>query len=125
MQGSIAIEVLASLSDSGFSLDELVLATKELFEREGLPGFVGLLLMVMDEKLAVELVSGRCQCRPAPCCAEATYEHHDRQCRQFRTSVGMVKIRWRRLRCTRCGKSTTPMKCFLGLGNYQAKTGEL
>jgi len=40
MQESIALEVLTCTSEKGFSLDELVYRTRELFEREGLAGFV-------------------------------------------------------------------------------------
>jgi transposase-like protein len=125
MQGSIAIEVLASLSDNGFSLDELVVATKELFEQRGLAGFVGFVLNLMDEKLAVDLVAGRSSWKPRGCCDDARYEHQDRQPRRFRTSVGRVKIQWRRLRCVHCGKSLVALRQFLGLEAYQAKTNEL
>lgn len=125
MQGSISVQVLASLSDNGFSLDELVLATKELFEREGLAGFVSFLLGLLDEKLAMEVVAERSIWTPPACCQGPRYEHHDRQPRQLRTSVGKVKIQWRRVRCVCCGKSTVLLRRFLGLDNYQSKTSEL
>jgi len=125
MQGSISVEVLASLSDNGFSLDELVVATKELFDKEGLPGFVGLLLMAMDEKLAIELVARRCGWSPKPCCPQPRYEHQDRQPRRLKTVVGTVKLQWRRLRCAHCGRSTLALREFLGLDAYQTKTSEL
>jgi len=34
MQSSITLDVLSAVSEKGFSLDELVLATKVLFEKE-------------------------------------------------------------------------------------------
>jgi hypothetical protein len=36
-----------------------------------------------------------------------------------------VKLTWRRLRCVHCGKSVLPLREFLGLDAYQAKTSEL
>ena len=44
MQNIISLEVLSAVSEKGFSLDELVFQTRELFEIKGLAGFVGLLL---------------------------------------------------------------------------------
>ena len=40
MQNIIAMEVLSATSEKGFSLDELVFRTKELFEKEGLAGWL-------------------------------------------------------------------------------------
>ena len=39
MQDIITLEVLSATSEKGFSLDELIFRTKELFEKEGLAGF--------------------------------------------------------------------------------------
>ena len=36
MQNIITLDVLSAVSENGFSLDELVLAAKTLFEQEGL-----------------------------------------------------------------------------------------
>ena len=51
MQDIITIEVLSATSEKGFSLDELVFRTKELFETEGLAGFVSLILHLTDERI--------------------------------------------------------------------------
>ena len=56
MERSITLKVSALLSESGFSLDELVVKTKELFDREGMAGFVGLLLELVDAYLCWKLV---------------------------------------------------------------------
>ena len=125
MQDIITLEVLSSLSDNEFSLDELVFRTKELFEREGLSGFVGLILQLADERICINMVQGRINPNEASCCPEPRYAHHDQLDRQFRTSVGTVMIRWRRLKCTRCGKSIIPLREFLGIERYQSKTSEL
>jgi hypothetical protein len=42
MQNIIAMEVLSVVSEKGFSLDELVFKTKELFEEEGPGGICGI-----------------------------------------------------------------------------------
>ena len=55
MQDIIAIEVLSATSEKGFSLDELIFRTKELFEKEGLAGFVGLILRLADERICMNM----------------------------------------------------------------------
>jgi hypothetical protein len=125
MQNIIAMEVLSATSEKGFSLDELVFKTKELFETEGLAGFVGLILQLADERICMKMVQGKIKDNKQSCCSRPQYEHHDLSDRQFRTSVGKVVIRWRRLRCINCGKTVIPLREFLGLELYQSKTSEL
>lgn len=125
MQNIIAMKVLSATSEKGFSLDELVFRTKELFEKEGLAGFVGLILKLVDEKICMNMVQGKTEHKGQSCCSQPRYDYHGQSDRQFRTSVGRVMIRWRRLRCVSCGKTVIPLREFLGLELYQSKTLEL
>jgi len=124
MQNIITLDVLSAVSENGFSLDELVIETKVLFEKEGMAGVVGLILSLFDEKLCMDMVVKK-RIATKPCCASPLYAHHDRRQRQFRTSVGTVKIFWRRLECQHCGRTTIPLRELLGLEPYQSKTSEL
>src|SRR5262245_44729092 len=105
MQQHISFGLLVSLSNHGFSLDELVLRLGEAFERSGFPGVLSLILNVVDEALCMAL-SGRQQEVVAecfqPCCANCRWELKDREERTIRTSVGKLEMRWRRLRCESC-----------------------
>lgn len=125
MQKILYLEILGAVSDKGFSLDELVLKTKELFEHEGMAGFVGLILSLLDEQLCISLGKGEGPWFPRACCDHPRYEIHDRRERRFRTSVGEVSISWRRMRCKNCGRSFIPLRDFLGLYAYQSKSREL
>jgi hypothetical protein len=62
---------------------------------------------------------------PPKCCKDPCYIYLDRLPRQFRTSIGKVKINWRRLRCKCCGKTIIPLQAFLGIETYQSQTFEL
>ena len=55
MQDIITLKVLSAVSENGFSLDELVFQTRELFEKEGLPGFIGLILRLTDEVICKKM----------------------------------------------------------------------
>ena len=125
MQDIITLEVLSAVSENGFSLDELVFRTKELFEKEGLSGFVSLILQLADERICMNMVRGKIDHNEHSCCSHPQYAHHDQLDRRFRTSVGTVMIRWRRLKCIHCGKSVIPLREFLGPACYQSKTSEL
>jgi len=120
------MEVIGSLSEKGFSLDELVLKVKQVLDEKGEPGIVGLLLMVFDESLFRRLTTENAEgWRPRPCCQSPRYEFLAKRKRSFRTSVGHVQISWTRLRCRRCGKTVIPLREFLGVAPYQPKTAEL
>lgn len=125
MQENIAIEVAARLAESEFSLDELVLRTKELFEKEGMAGLVGLLLSLLDKGLCEKYQRGVKAERAACCCGGRHYEFVDRRTRRLRTSIGKVQTQWSRLRCNKCGKSVIPLRQFLQLKAYQPKSAEL
>ena len=125
MQSIITLEVLTAVSENGFSLDELVISTRKLFEQEGMPGLIGLLLRLLDENVSLRLKQNNSVWKPTGCCAQPDYEFQDLQEKSFRTSAGKIKIGWRRLRCRQCGKSTVPLREFLGLEVYQSKTAEL
>jgi hypothetical protein len=124
MQNSITLEVLSAVSEKGFSLDELVIRTKALFEKEGMAGVIGLILSLFDEKVCMEIVGGKRRVQK-PCCGQPRYNHQGRSDRQFRTSVGTVRLRWRRLECQHCGSTIIPLREYLGLEPYQSKTSEL
>lgn len=125
MQDIITLKVLSAVSEKGFSLDELVFQVRELFEKEGLPGFVGLILRLTDEMVCRNMVQSKPKHDPPECCSMPRYEYQGSLSRQFRTSVGTVKIQWRRLRCCNCGCTNIPLRDFLGLKPYQSKTSEL
>ena len=55
MQHILYMEIIGCLSERGFSLDELVVKTKRLFEEKGMSGFIELLLKLVDESLCIGL----------------------------------------------------------------------
>ncbi len=105
----------------GFSLDELVHKTKLLFEEEGMPGFLAMILLWIDQLLLLQLKgdSGH------SCCKDSYLYVNKKEEKSLQTSCGKVKIHWTRLRCKSCGKTFVPLKRFLKLQNHARKTNEL
>lgn len=125
MESTVSVEVASRLAENGFSLDELVVKTKEVFEREGMGGFIGLLLTLVDEAICAELLRVDKKAEGQRCCEHCSYEDAGRRRKRFRTSVGTVRIKWHRLRCKSCGKTVIPLREFLGVKRYQPKSSEL
>lgn len=125
VQVTLHMELLAAVSNKGFSLDKLVVKTKELFNTKGMAGFVSVLLRLFDKFICLALVDKK-RCAPiSPCCEGCRYEIKDRRSWRFRTSIGEVAISWRRLQCVHCGRTLTPLRELLRIRAYQSKSREL
>lgn len=124
MQNIITLDLLASVSETGFSLDELVYQLSRISQDQGLPGIAVLILRLVDEMLLRRHLDG--QAWPgARCCDQPALESLGLKARRIRTSIGVLKFSWRRYQCRACGKTRVPLRELLGLTPHQAKTGEL
>jgi len=119
------MELLATTAEEGFSLDELVFKTKNLFETRGMAGFVELILLLVEERIGLAFCRHSIPSWFPPCCDHPQFEWKDRRPRKLRTSVGTLDFQWKRLRCRYCQKTFIPLRLFLGLQVQQAKTSEL
>jgi transposase-like protein len=124
MQSIIAMELLATVSDNGFSLDELVHELGRVSQDKGLPGIAAMILRLVDEMLLLRHTQGQ----PWPggdCCQQPAYESLGMQQRKIRTGIGVVEFCWRRYRCKACGKTRVPLRDLLGLDRHQSRSNEL
>lgn len=124
MQSIITMELLAAVSDNGFSVDELVHELGRISQDKGLPGIAVLILKLMDELLHRRHLNGQAWSHTA-CCEHPAYRSLGFAPRELRTSIGLLEFSWRRYKCQRCGKVLVPLRDFLGLERYQSCTNEL
>jgi len=124
MQNIITMELLAGVSDNGFSLDELVYELGRVIRNKGLPGIVAMILALVDELLLRRHLEGRSWLGQA-CCERPVYQSLGFHSRRIRTSLGEVSFRWRRYQCQACGRVRVPLREFLGLEPHQSRTNEL
>ena len=123
MQWSIGAELLASVSEKWFSLAELVVKIQEVFHSEGMAGIAGLILALVDAEVCIRWTRGE---HPPGCCCEAPrFVLYRKRARRFRSSIGIIRIQWQRLKCTRCKKSVVPLRHALGIAKWQSQSGEL
>jgi hypothetical protein len=122
LQQKFSLKMGINLPDVGFSLDELVIEAKRVFETEGIVGFLRVILILLDQIIyhaALGNGSG------LSCCDKPNYHVNKREDKSVRTSVGLLQMTWTRLKCATCRSSFIPLKHFLGLERYQRKTTEL
>ena len=121
------IKVANSISDQGCFLDKLAAKIKELFDSEGLPGFVILLLRVIDENISGGTNRQDSLALPhhCSCCSDPCLESKGVRSRKIRTSIGLLDFECRHLRCLNCRKTQVPLVNFLKLDRNQKKTVKL
>ncbi len=135
MQSQISLLIKSNIAENPFSLDTLILKTKELFNKEGVPGFLALLLSLLDEKVcanwkamldkALREIQEIDKRRKHYCCSEPCYHKHEKVDKKIFTSVGKITFQWSRMRCQNCSKTFIPLRSFFSLDPYQNKSNEL
>ena len=121
LEKNFALNISASLSGNPFSFDELIKESKELFEREGVPGFIRVLLIFIDQFVINQWYHQHGK----QCCESPEFRRAGKKSKNLLTTIGHVCFEWTRLRCNNCGKTHSPLKDFFELGTYQTKSGEL
>ena len=117
---NISLNLQACLSGDPFSFDELILETKELFEKQGVPGFLRLLIAFTNDIVVnTWKASGT-----ANCCDSAHLIKNGNRYKNIYTSLGNIKFEWTTLRCKNCGKLHHPLKEFFELGARQNLSNE-
>ncbi len=123
---NFSLKMGINLPKDGFSLDELVIETKRVFETEGMVGFLRVVMILLDHLIYPSLL-GKWDKDVgfAKCCDHAHYVVSQSESKNIFTSVGKLQALWTRIRCAACGKSIIPLRGYLGLEPYQRKTPEL
>jgi hypothetical protein len=125
MKQNFNVTIFSSLPlKEGFSLDELVIEVRRMFEEEGMAGLINIIAMLLDLVVVPPLL-GRWEKSEANCCEAAHYVIHQRESKALRTSAGLLNLNWTRIRCAACGKSLIPLRGYLNLEPHQRKTSEL
>ena len=97
---NISLNITACLSGLEFSFDELILETKNLFEKEGVPGFLKVLIAFTDQ-----IVLENYRASDAPnCCSTPHLNINGSRSKSIYTSVEKIDLEWKTLRCKDCNK---------------------
>ncbi len=113
----LSLHVGSEVSLENFSLSQLIIAVKDLFATEGLPGFLKVFLQVAEQRL----VGSGVKCFG---CGSENVHGHSKCERRLKTSLGEVILSLSRYRCQECKKTFVPMNQLLDLDPYSRKSRE-
>ena len=123
MQFNMNVSLFCCLHEYSVSLDELAIKLKELFHNEGYVGVLDLILQLYQEHLVMSSLGKNkhkwCECESPVYILNGSYP------RKLMTSLGKLKMEWRRLECTCCKANIIPLKLALGIKKHQYKSNEL
>ena len=123
MQFNMNVSLFCCLHEYSVSLDELAIKLKELFHNEGYVGVLDLILQLYQEHLVMSSLGKNkhkwCECESPVYILNGSYP------RKLMTSLGKLKMEWRRLECKCCKANIIPLKLALGIKKHQYKSNEL
>ena len=123
MRGKISMDLSFCQSETGFSLDELIVKLADVYERKAFPELLKMILQMIQEILLYRIFHGKTNAMK--CCSSGHLRLNGSFERRIRTSLGEFKMRFWRVSCSGCGKSFSPLQRFIRLDRYQTKTNEL
>lgn len=112
-----SLHIGSEISLESFSLSQLIVMIKNLFDTEGLPGFLSAFLQVIEAKV----IEAGVQC---PHCQSAKVNVHSTKTRNLKTSLGKVVLSLLRYQCLSCRRTFVPMNTLLDLDPYARKSRE-
>ena len=87
---NFALNLSASLSGNPFSFDELILESKALFEQQGVPGFIRVLLVFIDEFVITHWYEQHGK----NCCESPRFRRAGKKDKNILTTVGQICFEW-------------------------------
>lgn len=107
----------SEISLKDFSFSQLIIAVKELFDTEGVPGFVKALMTLIEHRVIKSGVA-------CPHCESVKFHLHGKAEKQLKTSIGIVYLTLARVICLECKKTYSPMMKLFDVDQYSRKSRE-
>ena len=104
----------SEISLKDFSFSQLIIAVKSLFDTEGVPGFVKVLVILIESLL----IKSGVEC---PRCGKDKHHFHSKADRKLKTSIGEVGLVLTRVLCLSCKKTFVPMAQLFDLDKYSLR----
>lgn len=113
----LSLHIGSEISLKDFSFSQLIIAVKNLFDTEGIPGLLRVLVILIEQML----IRSGLEC---PRCQSSKLHKHSEMDRRIKTSIGEVVLKLSRLSCYKCGKTFVPFNQLLDLNKYSRKSRE-
>ena len=106
MRNRITMEMSICQAGHGFSLDELVKKLADAFENKAFAEILKMNLQLTQEVLMHRIFNNSIGIK---CCPDGHLTLNGSFERRIRTSLGEFKMDFRRVRCSKCGKTFAPL----------------
>jgi len=113
----LSLHIGSEISLKDFSFSQLIIAVKTLFDTEGIPGLVKVLVILIEKML----LSSGVEC---PHCKCKKHHQHSKADRRLKTSIGEVSLILSRVLCGECKRTFVPFNQLLDLDPYSRKSRE-
>lgn len=113
----LSLHIGSEISLKDFSFSQLIIAVKNLFDTEGIPGLVKVLVMLIENMM----IRAGLDC---PHCKGVKIHLHGKRGRKLKTSIGEVNLELSRLKCLECTKTFLPFNRLLDLDQYSRRSRE-
>lgn len=113
----LSLHIGSEIGLKNFSFSQLILEVKRLFDCEGIPGFVKMMVILVEGML---IKSGP-EC---PRCNSNKLQLHGKCGKKMKTSIGCVDLVLSRMKCTVCKKTFSPMMRLFDVDPFSRKSRE-
>lgn len=113
----LSLHIGSEIGLKNFSFSQLILEVKRLFDVEGVPGFVKMLVILVESMLIKSGVD-------CPGCKSNKLQLHGNGSKKMKTSIGCVDLVLSRMKCRSCKKTFMPMMRLFDVDRYSRKSRE-
>lgn len=113
----LSLHIGSEIGLQNFSFSQLIIEVKRLFDTEGIPGFIKMLVILVEGML----IKSGVEC---PTCKSPKAHHHSKTERKLKTSIGEVSLTLSRMICLGCKRTFCPMTRLFDLNRYSRKSRE-
>lgn len=117
LTNSFSLNIGSEINLKDFSFSQLIIAVKKMFDTEGIPGFIKVLITLIESLV----IKSGVEC---PYCSGVKCYKHATSQRKIKTSIGEVNLTLSRLICLGCNKTFSPMQKLFDLDKYARKSRE-
>ncbi len=113
----LSLHIGSEVGLKNFSFSQLIIEVKRLFDVEGVPGFVKMMVILVENML----IKSGVEC---PRCKSNKLQLHGKSEKKMKTSIGCVDLVLTRMRCTACKKTFSPMMGLFDVDRFSRKSRE-
>lgn len=117
ISNKLSMHISSEISLNNFSFSQLIIAVKRMFDIEGIPGFISILVSLIETMFIKSGIN-------CPRCKSEKNHIHGSSSRKLKTSIGEVTLNLMRLKCLDCNKTFVPMMRLIDLKKYGRKSRE-